>query len=264
MKRIIDCCNFYGQKKIGKHNILFPTESRILSHTRDNLDNTLTELYNTHETLPIQIPRVTIGGDHSTSIATLAWTLNNFKDTKVLWIDAHADINTPDSSSSGNYHGMPLSFLTGLANPMRFRFINNILPFKNLLYVGIRDIDKYEKKIIEKYNIDYVTVEHLNNDKHANCNNFNKIFDFMGDSPVHVSFDVDALDPKYIKSTGTPVKKGISLRKTQQLFKHLTYFNVVNMDIMEFNPNIGSKKDIKKSYNSINSLQPFIFNKYDL
>ena len=102
--------------------------------------------------------RINIGGDHSISIATVAHTFNNFPKSKVIWVDAHADINTYHSSISKNYHGMPLSFLTGLCKSENFDFIKNYVPFENILYFGVRDLDSFEKFIIRERNIDLITI----------------------------------------------------------------------------------------------------------
>ena len=140
--------------------------------------------------------KINIGGDHSMSIATVADSLNKFadKDLKVLWFDAHPDINTYESSKSKNYHGMPLSYLTGLSKNSDFSFIHHTLDFDNLMYIGIRDIDHYEKKIIEEKNIKYISCNEVN---HNLNKSLDKIINFIGNSPIHLSFDVDCMDPAF-------------------------------------------------------------------
>ena len=76
------------------------------------------------------------------AISTVDSSLNKYKDLKVIWIDAHPDINSFKSSKTKNFHGMPLSFLTGMDYNPKFNFIKNILPIKNILYIGIRKINK--------------------------------------------------------------------------------------------------------------------------
>jgi arginase len=187
---------------------------------------------------------INIGGDHSMSIATIADTLNKYPNAKVIYFDAHADLNTYKSSKSKHYHGMPLSFITGLDEDSRFAFINHKLPFENLLYIGSRCWDPYEVNEAYKRNIKFITPDEINN-------NFpealNKILNFVGDTPVHVSFDVDSLDPKYIPSTGTPVKNGIELSKAKVILDKLNSGNMVNMDITELNMRLGKKTDGLKS-----------------
>lgn len=106
---------------------------------------------------------LTLGGDHSIAIGTIAATARatrelHGKEMAVIWVDAHADINTPEASESGNIHGMPLAFLTGLATEDRqdiFGWLkpDNLLNVKKLVYIGLRDVDRAEKKILRDHGI---------------------------------------------------------------------------------------------------------------
>lgn len=103
---------------------------------------------------------LTLGGDHSIAIGTIAGTSKAIKERlgremAVIWVDAHADINTPETSGSGNIHGMPVAFLTGLAKEEKadiFGWLGDekALSLKKLVYIGLRDIDKGEKKILRE------------------------------------------------------------------------------------------------------------------
>ena len=102
---------------------------------------------------------LTLGGDHSIAIGTIGGTAKAIRerlgrDMAVIWVDAHADINTPETSESGNIHGMPVAFLTGLAKESRedvFGWIKdeNRISVKKLVYIGLRDIDRGEKRILQ-------------------------------------------------------------------------------------------------------------------
>ena len=106
---------------------------------------------------------LTLGGDHSIAIGTVAGTSRAIKERlgremAVIWVDAHADINTPETSGSGNIHGMPVAFLTGLAREDKadvFGWLGDeqALSLKKLVYIGLRDIDKGEKKILREHGI---------------------------------------------------------------------------------------------------------------
>lgn len=179
---------------------------------------------------------ICIGGDHSISIATGALSLNRHPDTKFIWIDAHADINTFSSSITKNYHGMPLSFLTKLDCNHHFQFINKRLKFENLCYIGLRDIDRFEREVINDnkikcidHKIDIVLI-------------LDNLSRFIKDSPIHISFDVDSIDPTYISSTGTKVNNGITVYKAKLLLQYLLAKNVVGMDIVEMNMDIDKDK----------------------
>jgi arginase len=189
---------------------------------------------------------INIGGDHSMSIASVAASLNVYPNVKVLWFDAHADINTRHSSITKNIHGMPLSFVTGLEKKgySYFKYIKNHLPFKNILYIGIRDTDEYEKEVIKHNNIKYITSSKINSDPIGVVND---ILAFIGSSPVHLSFDVDCIDPAFVKSTGTPVENGIHYTAAKYVIERLRDTNIVNMDITELNMELGTDDDIKRS-----------------
>ena len=202
-------------------------------------------------------PRINVGGDHSMAVATIAYTLNTYPNAKVIYFDAHGDINTYKSSDSKNYHGMPLSFLTGLDYNKHFTFIKNKLPFSNLLYIGSRSFDDYEVEEVRKHNILLLMPDDINNHFKESLD---KILHFIGNSPTHISFDVDSVDPSYIPSTGTPVKHGLRLNYAKQILNKLaTMGNVVNMDITELNLELGSSLDRTKSgKNSIKLFDNFL------
>lgn len=201
--------------------------------------------------------KINIGGDHSMAIATIADTLNRHHNAKVIYFDAHADINTLKSSNSKHYHGMPLSFITGIDKNEHFDFIKHKLKFKDLLYIGGRCWDIFERDLIYKENIKHIDPKELNNDFE---NAMNKILEFAGNSPIHLSFDVDCMDKKYIPSTGTAVSGGIEMNigeKVLEVLKNKT--NIVNIDITELNLALGTEKEIDKSAeNTIELFKPFL------
>ena len=222
-----------------------------------NVNNNLLNLYT--QVNKISEKKIVIGGDHSMSIATVADTLNRNPNAKVIWIDAHADINTPDSSISKNLHGMPLAFLTGLTSQkelLNYTFIKTQLQFNNLLYIGLRDIDPFEEQIILEKNISVISVNELENDFHGSIA---KIEDFISDSEVHVSFDVDSLDPTVIPCTGTTSENGIRLNTARDLMNILARKKIINMDITELNLELGDKNQKMESlYNLFFILNKFI------
>jgi len=211
--------------------------------TKDIYTN-LKHLYKINNSIKGRI--VNVGGDHSMSIATIADTLNKHPDAKVIYFDAHGDINTYKSALAKNYHAMPLSFVTGLDKDVegKFPFIKNKLSLKNLLFVGTRCLDQFEVDLIYKHNIKVITPADINNHFATSMAKFKE---FVGDSPIHISFDVDCMDPKYIPSTGTVDTGGIELQKGLDILKYLYTKDVVNVDITELNVSLGSQNDVKKS-----------------
>lgn len=257
-----------GQGKNGVNltpNLISPFIQRnknncYVSLNHNSLFSNINELYNQNKL--INGPRINIGGDHSMAIATVADSLNKHDNLKVIWFDAHPDINTWDKSESKNYHGMPLSFITGIDKDSRFNFINKNLDFKNILYIGIRDIDPFEQEIIDKHQIKYI-----------NCNDFNQNFEqswkiiteFISDNPIHISFDVDCLDPKFMISTGTRSDNGLDLLMVKNCLDDLfdlnqqNKINICNIDITELNLELGSKQEQMQSLANVLFLFDKIF-----
>ena len=234
-----------GQKKIGisktveklfKHYVDLKEYPKTFIDDTFDINLNLNELYDiSYSFLQNKFQNIIIGGDHSLAIASISSSLNFVKNNnlKVVWFDAHADINTLDSSPSGNMHGMPLSFLTGLSQN-KFNFLQKILNFENLFYVGIRDLDNFEIEIIEKHNIRFQKCSELN---------VSDIVEWIGKDPVHLSFDVDCLDPFYISCTGTPVGDGLELSSVLQALKILvTNCNIIQVDLVELNLEINPEK----------------------
>lgn len=120
---------------------------------------------------------LTLGGDHSIAIGTISGSARAIRERlgreiAVIWVDAHADINTPETSDSGNIHGMPVSFLTGLAkddNEETFGWLkeHHMLSTKKLVYIGLRDIDKGEKKILREHGIKAFCMHDI--DRYGDC-----------------------------------------------------------------------------------------------
>ena len=184
---------------------------------------------------------LTIGGDHSLAIGTVFGSLSVYPNLGVLWIDAHADINTPETTTSGNLHGMPLSFLTGIASHEKFEewIPKAKLHPSRLVYIGLRDVDPGEREILKQYNIRAYSMHDV--DKYGIGKIMDMSLDYLGrDSPLHLSFDVDALDPSVCPSTGTPVRGGLTFREGHFITEAVAESGcLVALDIMEVNPIIG-------------------------
>jgi arginase len=118
---------------------------------------------------------INIGGDHSMAIGSLGSTLKIFcSDVKVIWIDAHADVNTKSSSPSGNVHGMPLAYLSGLDKSPDYDYLTNKLNLNNLCYIGIRDLDSEEINTINKYGIKKILSQEFNSNIDTICSDIVK------------------------------------------------------------------------------------------
>ncbi|EEQ83963.1 arginase [Blastomyces dermatitidis ER-3] len=201
---------------------------------------------------------LTLGGDHSIAIGTVSGTAKAIRERlgremALIWVDAHADINTPETSGSGNIHGMPVAFLTGLAKEDRrdiFGWLekDHLINTRKLVYIGLRDVDRGEKKILRENGIKAFSMHDV--DKHGIGRVVEMALAHIGsDTPIHLSFDVDALDPQWAPSTGTPVRGGLTLREGDFIAEcvHETG-NLVAMDLVEVNPSleiIGASETVR-------------------
>lgn len=180
------------------------------------------------------------GGDHSLSIGSVQGILRAEPDVKVLWIDAHGDINTKKSSMTGSYHGMPLAFLTGAQNFNEEWFSEKLKP-ENLIYFGVRDLDKAEKNYLDKNNISHYT----SLDVQKNLTQvINEICVQFENSKIHLSVDADAFDPIWAPSTGVPVENGLEYRDVKQLVVGLAIKSqIISYEYVELNPQLFSSVD---------------------
>lgn len=190
---------------------------------------------------------VTIGGDHSIGTATVAAALEANPDTCVLWIDAHADINTASGTESGNLHGCPVSFVMGLGRdncPPEFDWVPAKLKPNKIAYIGLRDVDSDEKKILKDNNIPAFSMYHV--DKYG----IGKVVEMALDKvnpdrkfPIHLSYDVDAIDPAYVPATGTRVDGGLTLREGLFIAEDVGLTGLLaSLDIVETNPKLGESE----------------------
>lgn len=221
----------------------------VLNHRHDENDNEKQDyMSRLHKQTAISLERyqktVVIGGDHSISAATVPAFFDRYRDRGYLvWVDAHPDIQLPQTSPSGNSHGMPVSTILG---NIQTSFPRKYIPYANQIsYLGIRDIDPDES----------LRIKHLEQTQGLQCFYGPDLLDFGADWPrlvtrkldhmfkihnyeaVYVSFDVDVLND--ITGTGTPFSGGISGRDLSIFFNSLSNIsNVVGMDIVEFNPEL--------------------------
>ncbi len=190
-----------------------------------------------------------VGGDHGLGLGTVHGLLRQNPETVVVWADAHGDINTPESSLSKNFHGMPLSFLLGIARDKDFGWLTHKLLPKNLIFFGPRDLDPEEERIIEDLQIQYFS------SKEINLFGTQELMEMalhradpFGTKPIHLSLDVDLFDRRDIKATGTIVAEGPRLEEIFLLGGLLAETGRLrSMDLVEFNPLIGSREEVEAS-----------------
>lgn len=184
-----------------------------------------------------------LGGDHSIAVGTVsgiaAFARRANRRVGVLWIDAHGDINTPETSPSGNIHGMPLAALLGYG-ASELTEIGGWAPkvdAANVALVGIRSLDSGEKKRLKETGVQVHTMSEI--DRHGVPQVMKKAIARVTDGTdfVHVSFDLDAVDPSVAPGVGTPVKGGLDYREAHLIMEVIADSGIMtSMEIVEANP----------------------------
>jgi arginase len=178
-----------------------------------------------------------IGGDHSISIGTVSAVASR-KNIGVLWVDAHTDMNTPQTSPSGNIHGMSLAVLLGEGSPelVNLGFNGAKLKPEQVAVVGVRSVDAVERVKVNQSGIQAYTMRDI--DEQGIATIANKVLaQFADRDGIHVSFDLDSCDPRFAAGVGTPVMGGLNYREAHLLMEMLADSGqVCSMDIVEINP----------------------------
>ncbi len=204
---------------------------------------------------------VVLSGDHSIAGATIAGIKMAKPKSKlgVIWIDAHADLHTPYTTPSGNMHGMPISIAINEDNresgvheldedtAKQWNYLKNIgkiapkvLP-EDVVYISLRDFEKEEKHLIDKYGMKVITTKEVRNKGAENV--VRSLTRYFSDcSDIYVSFDVDSLDSSITKGTGTPVNNGLREREAEDLISKLMQNRkVCCFEITEVNPTLDKE-----------------------
>lgn len=180
---------------------------------------------------------VYLGGDHSISMGTAASALDCRPNVGILWIDAHGDINTPDTTPSGNVHGMVVASLMGLCPPALTIGSARLRP-DQIVYIGVRDLDDGERQRLREDNIRVFTMREI--DEMGMATVGREALAVLGGADVlHVSWDMDSLDPQVVSGVGTPVPGGLTYREAHLLAEMLhDDGRVRSLDVVEINPTL--------------------------
>jgi len=180
-----------------------------------------------------------LGGDHSIALGSITGITRVHKDVGVLWIDAHADFNTQESTPSGNIHGMVLAALAGLGNS-RLTSLGGWAPKLNtqtIVIVGARDLDDGERGLLRTHHIHVFTMSDI--DQRGFSDVMRQALAIAGEANdgIHVSLDMDALDPTYAPGVGTPVPGGLTYREAHLAMELIADSGLlIAMDVVEVNP----------------------------
>lgn len=253
-----------------ENDVLYEDDTSPNAHHIDGLIRFESDLaYEVFKYLRNSVFPIVVGGDHSIAIGSVSGTKMAFPDKRlgVVWIDAHADLHTPWTTPSGNVHGMPLALLMhiekkGRNRPRVFTMdtwdrlrkigVNGpkLVP-KDLVFIGLRDYEPEEKAIIEEHGIKVITVEDLRSKGAAKVVQETLAHLSLCDH-IHVSFDVDCLDPSISVGTGTPVPNGLFLDEASTLLSGFcSDKRTATLDVVEINPSLDTNNAMAEATLSI-------------
>jgi arginase len=190
------------------------------------------------EKLPLML-----GGDHSVAIGSVSGVASHFRErgerTGLIWVDAHADMNTPDTSPSGNIHGMPLACCLG-RGPRELVEINGWSPKiepRNAVLIGIRDVDQLERTAVRETGIKAFTMREIDEMGMRTVMREAIAIANDGTAGFHVSFDMDAMDPREAPGVGTPVRGGLTYREAHLVMEMVCDCGgMKSLEMVEVNP----------------------------
>lgn len=187
---------------------------------------------------------VFLGGDHSISIGTVSGVAGGSAGrTGVIWLDAHADFNTPETSPSGNLHGMPLATLTGLGHPelVGIGGAGASVKSEDAVILGLRSVDLEERRFLEKAGVRTYTMKDI--DAYGVARVVREALRYLSHlDRVHLSFDLDVIDPEVAPGVGTPVRGGLTYREAHLVMELINESGLVtSLDVVETNPILDVK-----------------------
>jgi arginase len=195
------------------------------------------------KTLEADLLPLVLGGDHSIAVGTMAGVAGYFqkqsKRVGMIWLDAHGDMNTPESSPSGNVHGMPLASIMGYG-PVELTELAGVKPMvepRNVALVGVRDLDSKERRLMKESGVHAFTMRDI--DERGMREVMAEALRFAGDDTagVAVSLDMDFVDPSDAPGVGTPVRGGVTYREAHLAMEMIADSRaMVSFELVEINP----------------------------
>lgn len=192
---------------------------------------------------------ITIGGDHSIAIASALASIKEHTNLGVIWIDAHGDYNTFETTETGNIHGLPLAAITGYEKNYLTNFHKgNKYKFANTVIVGGRDIDKLEKVNLQDAGIKVFSTEDIHKQGMENVMKEAIKIASKNTKGIHISYDLDVIDPKIAPGVSVPAKDGISLEEASKVIDEILKNKEIikSIDLVEYNPTLDIENKTKK------------------
>jgi len=227
-------------------NVQMPVAEALPSknglHYAETIAETCRQAFLRVKDTPAHVFPIALGGDHSVSMGSVSGFAQAGR-TGVIWVDAHADLNTPQSSPSGNIHGMPLSHLLGEGDARLLEIWGGgaVIQPQDLVFIGLRSLDPFERAFVREHGIRAYTMKEI--DRRGLATVAEEALEYLADVPrLHVSFDADALDPSLAPGVGTPVPGGLTYREAHLLMELLADSSkVTSLDLVEVNPVLDVK-----------------------
>jgi arginase len=189
-----------------------------------------------------------LGGDHSVSIGTVSGVARSFDRTGVIWLDAHADFNTPETSPSGNIHGMPLAVLTGRGHPdlVGIGGEGASVRTEDVVLLGLRSVDLKERALLQEARVRVYTMKEI--DAYGVASIVRRALrDLVHLERIHLSLDLDVVDPGIAPGVGTPVRGGLTYREAHLVMELINEAGVVtSLDVVEVNPILDDRNETAK------------------
>ena len=246
---VYDLGDIEVEKANAEHKFLSNPKLKYLDHVVSANNGLAVKVLSALEnnTLPF-----IVGGDHSLALGSIAGAskfLGN--DLAVIWIDAHGDINTEETSPSGNIHGMPLAASMGIGYKKLTSIFFDDFKIKpeNVFILACRDLDAGEIALIDELNINVWTNEDINvKGTDVVVNELLSIIKEKNIENIHLSYDIDCLDPEYVPGTGTPVTDGLSFGESKILLESILGTSLVrSIDFVEYNPDLDKNNRTKET-----------------
>ncbi len=243
LKPLFDAIEDLGDIPIGRPEVSVDEESNLRNLDLVAGKNTLLA-EKVDEVIQSGSFPLVLGGDHSIAIGTLAGVAKHYKNLGVIWYDAHGDLNTSETSPSGNIHGMPLAVSVGLGHELLTDiggYSPKIRP-EHVVIIGARSLDEGERILIKEKGIKVYTMHEI--DRMGMAKVMEETIAYLKDKTdgVHLSLDLDGLDPSECPGVGTPVMGGISYRESHLAMEMLEEAKLItSAEFVEVNPILDEK-----------------------
>lgn len=246
-------CEVYDYGNISCHDI----SEHLKSNEKNHQLHFLEHIVNTSELTKVKVEQILadgcfpliLGGDHSINIGTMAgMKAKHHGKTGIMWIDAHGDFNNADTSPSGNIHGMPFAIATGRGNSALTRIgPSPTVNESNAILIGAREIDGAEAKLLKDSQVTVFTMRDIDEQGFAYIAKKALEIATKGVDHLHVSLDIDVIDPSEAPGTGTSSPGGLTYREAHLLMELIASSNKLSsMEVVEVNPTLDTRNKTAK------------------